>query len=40
MQIEKNMRIAQGIFQKYLLTDDDDANAIKRMGGFGSTGKV
>lgn len=40
VQIEKNMRIAQGIFQKYLLTDDDDANVIKRIGGFGSTGKV
>lgn len=34
--IEKGERIAQGIFQKYLLTVDDDANQ-NRKGGFGST---
>lgn len=37
IQIEKGMRIAQGIFYKYLLTDDDDAKGV-RAGGMGSTG--
>ena len=31
------MRIAQGIFMKYLITDDDNAKNI-RVGGIGSTG--
>lgn len=35
--ITKGMRIAQGIFQKFLITDDDNVNEI-RQGGFGSTG--
>lgn len=35
--IEKGERIAQGIFMKYLVIDEDDNN-IKRLGGFGSTG--
>lgn len=36
--IKKGERIAQGIFQKYLLVDDDSLeNGIKRTGGFGST---
>jgi dUTP pyrophosphatase len=35
--IEKGQRIAQGIFLKYLCTDDDHAEG-KRHGGFGSTG--
>lgn len=34
--IKKNQKLAQGIFQKYLLTDDDDANGVRR-GGIGST---
>lgn len=34
--IRKGDRIAQVIFQKILLTDDDQAQG-KRMGGFGST---
>ena len=36
----KGMRIAQGVFQKYLTVDGDEAGvgAIRR-GGFGSTGK-
>lgn len=34
--IKKDERIAQGVFMKYLLADDDDATA-SRMGGFGST---
>ena len=38
LSINKGDRIAQGLFAKYLITDDD--NAIKiRKGGFGSTGK-
>lgn len=36
--IQKGDRIAQGMFIKYLITDDDNASA-KRMGGFGSTNK-
>jgi dUTP pyrophosphatase len=36
--IEKGERIAQGIFQKFFLTEDDQANG-KRTGGFGSSGK-
>lgn len=35
--IEKGERIAQGIFSKYLLTNEDDATGI-RTGGIGSTG--
>ncbi len=31
-------RIAQGIFEKYLLIDNDNQNQ-ERSGGFGSTGK-
>jgi len=34
--LEKGMRIGQGVFQKYLKADDDDADA-RRVGGFGST---
>ena len=34
--VKKGDAIAQGIFMKYLITDDDEANAT-RMGGFGST---
>ena len=36
--IEKGERIAQGIFQTYLRTDDDNTTA-ERQGGLGSTGK-
>ena len=35
--IRKGERIAQGIFTKYLKTDDDQTDA-ERTGGFGSTG--
>ena len=36
--IQKGERIAQGIFYKYLLVDDDAQNAKQlRQGGFGST---
>lgn len=34
--VKKDERIAQGIFTKYLLTDDDDTKDV-RIGGFGST---
>lgn len=35
-KIMKNERIAQGLFEKFLISDDDKANGI-RQGGFGST---
>ena len=34
--IKKGEAIAQAIFQKYLITDDDNAEG-ERIGGFGST---
>ena len=37
--IEKKERIAQGIFIKYLSTDNDQKSDIIRSGGFGSSGK-
>lgn len=36
--ITKGTRIAQGIFQKYLTTDNDETVLSQRTGGFGSTG--
>ncbi len=36
--IKKGEAIGQGVFQKYLVTDDDNAEG-ERMGGFGSTSK-
>jgi len=37
--LRKGERIAQGIFYKYLTTDDDDVSDKEtRAGGFGSTG--
>lgn len=36
--IHKGDKIMQGIFEKYLVTDDDNANGT-RKGGFGSMGK-
>ena len=36
--IDKGDRFVQGIFQKYCVVTDDDAEE-KRTGGFGSTGK-
>ncbi|MBQ9319796.1 MAG: dUTP diphosphatase [Acidaminococcaceae bacterium] len=39
--LKKGERVAQGIFYKYLTTDDDDkTEKTKRSGGFGSTGTV
>jgi dUTP pyrophosphatase len=37
MRIHKGDRIAQGIFMKYLKTDDDQPVSRKRVSGFGST---
>lgn len=36
--IEKGEKLGQGIFVKFLTTDDDNAEG-KRCGGWGSTGK-
>ncbi len=36
--IKKGEAIGQGIFQKYLVSDDDNAQG-ERVGGFGSTSK-
>ena len=36
--IKKGDAIGQGIFQKYLVTEDDNAQG-ERVGGFGSTSK-
>lgn len=36
--IYKGERCCQGIFMRYFITNDDDADA-ERMGGYGSTGK-
>lgn len=38
VKIHKGDRIAQGIFMKYLLAEDDETDA-ERNGGVGSTGK-
>jgi deoxyuridine 5''-triphosphate nucleotidohydrolase (dut) len=37
--VEKGERIAQGIFHKYLKTDQDEPAQAARSGGFGSTGE-
>lgn len=37
--IFKKERIAQGIFKKYLIIDDDKPMTLKRIGGVGSTDK-
>ncbi len=37
VSLEKGERVAQGIFSKYLITNDDNATGI-RTGGIGSTG--
>ena len=38
VEIKKGDVIGQGVFQKYFVTDDDNADA-QRLGGFGSTSK-
>lgn len=37
--LEAGDRIAQGVFKKYLITDDDATILTERKGGFGSSGK-
>lgn len=37
--IRKGERFAQGVFQKYLKTDDDQPTDAIRTGGYGSTGQ-
>lgn len=37
VSIQKGERIAQAIFGKYLLADEDDFISGSRLGGFGST---
>ena len=37
--IEAGERVAQGIFQKYYITDDDKVETM-RSGGIGSTGNI
>ncbi|MGL4521552.1 MAG: dUTP diphosphatase [Bacilli bacterium] len=38
VHFEQGERVAQGIFKKYLVTQNDDVSTL-REGGFGSTGK-
>lgn len=38
VRVIKGERIAQGVFRKYLTTDDDNIVSSKREGGLGSTG--
>lgn len=38
VEIKKGEAIGQAVFQKYLVTDNDDAQG-ERVGGFGSTGR-
>ena len=37
--VKKGERVAQGIFQKYLVSPNEDVVETTRNGGFGSTGK-
>ena len=39
VKIEEGERFAQGIFEHYLITCDDEPIESERTGGFGSTGK-
>lgn len=39
VKISKGERIAQGIFSKYEITDDEEQTFDKRIGGFGSSGR-
>lgn len=39
IKIRKGDKIAQGIFEKYFITDDDESISKTRYGGFGSTDK-
>ena len=37
--IKAGERVIQGIFIKYLVSDDDQPKSEERLGGVGSTGK-
>ncbi|ADY56530.1 deoxyUTP pyrophosphatase [Syntrophobotulus glycolicus DSM 8271] len=37
LRVEKGEAFAQGVFQKYLLTEDDNPRQSERLGGMGST---
>ena len=37
--IKKGQKVCQGVFVKFLKTDDDNRLSVKREGGLGSTGK-
>ncbi|WP_423188270.1 dUTP diphosphatase [Alkalibacterium sp. f15] len=39
IEISKGERIAQGIFSKYEVVDDEEQSFDKRTGGFGSSGR-
>ncbi len=39
LQVKFGDAIAQAVFQKYLIVDNDDFSGEKRVGGFGSTNK-
>lgn len=39
VKLEKNERVCQGIFVKYLTVDNEDENLEVRSGGIGSTNK-
>lgn len=39
VNILEDERIAQGVFSKYLVADEDNALHAERSGGFGSSGK-
>lgn len=39
VRVEKGERIAQGVFEKYLLADEDNVANEARIGGVGSTGR-
>jgi dUTP pyrophosphatase len=38
IELKQGDRIGQGVFTKYLITDDDEPLCDKRVGGYGSTG--
>lgn len=39
IDLKKGDRVAQGIFKKYLIADNDSPTSDKRVGGIGSSGK-
>ena len=39
VKIKKGQKVCQGVFVKFLKTDDDNRLSVKREGGLGSTGK-